>query len=122
VIKNAPQDQVLNPRSTAAVALALLDPQVSEGEEAEYVGYIEQCQELLDAPVTSLEKRNLEVYAQAIQTGRGQVTYSDDWACGFDAMKDYVVYVERGTTGYIDGAKEAFPTTYNYERWLTSVA
>ena len=38
--KNVPQDQVLNPRSTEAVALALLDPQVSEGEEAEYAGWV----------------------------------------------------------------------------------
>ena len=139
-IKKPPQDKALNPRSTKAVALALLDPQVSEGEEAEYAGwvpftsevlttflnivvrYIEQCQELLDAPVTSLEKRNLEVYEQAIQIGKGG-GITDDWTTGFEIAKDYISYVERSTTDYLDGAwKEAFPVTYNYERWLTNVA
>ena len=87
-----------------------------------FVRYIEQCQELLDAPVTSLEKRNLEVYAQAIQTGRGE-GISDDWRSGFEATKDYTAYVERSTTEYLTSAKkEAFPITYNYERWLTNVA
>jgi len=135
-MKASPQEQILNPRSTAAVALALLDPQVSDLEEAEYQGfvlpyscpvqlliiqlpsYIEQCQELLDAPVTSLEKRNLEVYVQTIETGMG----FDDCSSNYDVPKEFVGYVERSTTDYLDGArKEAFPTTFNYERWLTSI-
>jgi hypothetical protein len=48
--------------------------------------------------------------------------FCDDWTAGFQATKDYVVHVERGTPEYLDGAKkEAFPTTYNYERWLTNM-
>ena len=111
--------------------IGTLDPQVSEGEEAGYVGwvsffsevlttflntvvrYIEQCQELSDAPVTSLEKRNLEVYEQAIQIGKGGAL-TDDWTTAFEIVKDYISYVERSTTDYLDGAwKEAFPVTYN---------
>ena len=53
-----------------------MDPQVSEGEEAEYAGWVSftsevlttflnivvrYIEELLDASVTTLEKRNLEV-------------------------------------------------------------
>lgn len=35
---NPPQEQMPTQRSTEVVALALLDPQVSEAEEAEYQG------------------------------------------------------------------------------------
>jgi hypothetical protein len=84
-----------------------------------FIRYIEQCQELLDAPVTSLEKRNLEVYALSIHTGRGE-GIDGDWTTGFE---DYVAYVERSTTEYLDGGwKETFPVTYNYGRWLTDIA
>ncbi|KAF9526072.1 polyphosphoinositide phosphatase [Crepidotus variabilis] len=117
--KNQTSDLPINNRSTEAVALALLNPQVSEHEEAEYQGYIEQCQELLDAPITSMEKGNLETYAQAIQTGRGDdIAY---WTEGFEAPKELISYVERSSTDYLDGTKrEPFPVTYNYERWLRS--
>lgn len=86
------------------------------------IRYIEQFQELLDAPVTSLEKRNLEVYEQAFQIGKGG-GITDDWTTGFEIAKDYISYVERSTMEYLDGAwKEAFQVTHNYERWLTNVA
>ena len=81
--------------------------------------YIEQCQELLDAPISSLEKRNLETYAQAVHTGRGEGL--DDWVEDYEVPKDLVAYVDRSSTDYLDGArKEPFPVTFNYERWLRS--
>ncbi len=39
-MKLSPQEQILNLRSTAAVALALLDPHVSDSEKAEYQGFV----------------------------------------------------------------------------------
>lgn len=80
--------------------------------------YIDQCQELLDAPATT-ERKDLEVYAQAIQTGKGEGL--NLWSEDFEVPKEFVAYVERSSTYYLEsGKKEAFPVTFNYERWLTS--
>ena len=80
--------------------------------------YIDQFQELLDAPATLGERKDLEVYAQAVQTAK-----KDSIDCWLeDVPKDFVTYVERISTQYLDdGKKQAFPVTFNYERWLGSV-
>ena len=146
--KEVPAEPVLDKHSTEACANAALDPSVSEAEEAEYQGwdkyvflivvhrrlwfvsslslfrrfflnrYIDQFQELLDAPATLGERKDLEVYAQAVQTGKRDSV--DCWL--EDIPKDFVTYVERSSTQYLDeGKKQAFPVTFNYERWLGSV-
>ena len=76
--------------------------------------YIDQCQELLDAPTTYGERKDLEVYSAAVQTARGDnLEYWDD-----EIPKDFVAYVEKSSAGYLNGGSNAFPVTFNYERWL----
>jgi len=122
----------LDKHSTEAIAMQLLEPNVSESEEAEYQGsadflksssrspahlhgrYIDQCQELLDAPTTMGERKDLEIYIAAVRNAGGEGL---DWP--EDAPRDLITYVERGSLNYIDGSKkEPFPVTFNYERWL----
>ncbi|PPQ73912.1 hypothetical protein CVT26_006660 [Gymnopilus dilepis] len=113
-VKKAPVEPVLDKHSTEAVALACLDPTVSESEVIEYQGYIDQCQELLDAPTTYGERKDLEVYSAAVQTARGDnLEYWED-----EIPKDFVAYVEKSSAGYLNGGSNAFPVTFNYERWL----
>ena len=118
--------------STETIAKQLLDPVVSEAEEAEYQGsvflpsdfherssclnrYIDQCQELLDAPATLGERKALEVYALAVHTARGDC--HDYWP--EEIPKEFFSYIERSSTQYLDGGKkEAFPVSFDYNRWL----
>ncbi|RDB21467.1 Polyphosphoinositide phosphatase [Hypsizygus marmoreus] len=88
--------------TTEALAAKLLEPTVSEKEVAEYQGYIDQCQELLDAPTTMGERKNLEVYSMAIRTALGE---TPDWP--EVVPKEFIMYVERGRTSYWD----ALPVT-----------
>ncbi|PPQ90287.1 hypothetical protein CVT25_013112 [Psilocybe cyanescens] len=114
--KKPPLEPVLDKNSTEAHALSSLNPSVSESEEAEYQEYIDQCQELRDAPTTYGERKDLEVYAQAVQTSKGDdsVEYWHD-----EVPKEFISYVERNSTRYLGGkGKEAFPVTFNYGRWL----
>ena len=124
----------LDKHSTEAIATQLLEPNVSESEEAEYQGsaifffssssrssahlhcrYIDQCQELLDAPTTMGERKDLEIYIAAVRNAGGEGL---DWP--EEAPRDLITYVERGSLSYIDGSKkEPFPVTFNYERWLS---
>ncbi|TFK37658.1 SacI homology domain-containing protein [Crucibulum laeve] len=116
--KKTPTEPVLEKHSTEAVARQLLEPTVSEKEEAEYQGYIDQCEELLEAPSTVGERKDLEVYAAAVGLANGgeMLTWQDE------EPKDFVTYVERGSTSYLDGGgrKDPLPITYNYERWLSN--
>ena len=119
--------------STEAIAKQLLNPVVSEVEEAEYQGsvfllpdfheyssrlnrYIDQCQELLYAPATLGERKALEVYALAVQTARGDThDYRSE-----EISKEFFSYIERSSTQYLDGGKkEALPVTFDYDRWLS---
>ncbi|KAF8191450.1 polyphosphoinositide phosphatase [Mycena galopus ATCC 62051] len=100
--------------STEAIARHLLDPTVSEEEEAEYQGYIDQCQELLDAPSTLGERKDLELYSLAVRTGMGDVP---DWPG--EIPKEFISYVEHVPSQYLDGRKDVQPS-FNYERWLGS--
>ncbi|KAJ7722285.1 SacI homology domain-containing protein [Mycena maculata] len=100
--------------STEALARHLLEPTVSETEEAEYQGYIDQCEELLDAPSTSSERKDLELYTLAVRTATGEVP---DWTG--DVPKEFIAYVEHASLQYLDGRKDVQPS-FNYERWLGS--
>jgi len=108
----------LEPHSTELIARRLLEPNISEEEEAEYQGYIDQYQELLDAP-TIAERKDLDVYHMAVKTAVGDV---NEWRED-PPDEAFSTYVERGTTRYLDGSgrKEAFPIVFNYERWLGPV-
>ncbi|KAF7305142.1 Polyphosphoinositide phosphatase [Mycena kentingensis (nom. inval.)] len=101
--------------STEAIARQLLDPIVSEEEEAEYQGYIDQCQELLDAPTTLGERKDLELYSHSVRTGLGE---TPDWPA--EVPREFVGYAEQARTLYLDGRFDAQPA-FNYERWLGSV-
>ena len=132
--KTSPE-HTLDRYSTEALAKQLLDPVVSEVEEVEYQGsvffpsesflyayssrlsrYIDQCQELLDAPATLGERKALEVYALAVQTARGDT--HDYWP--EDIPKEFLSYIERSSTQYLDGSKkEVLPVSFDYDRWLS---
>lgn len=77
--------------------------------------YIDQCLELLDAPTTMGERKDLEVYSMAVRTAVGDVS---DWE--EEPPREFISYVERGSMQYLDGVgrREGLPVTYNYERWL----
>ncbi|KAJ3865788.1 polyphosphoinositide phosphatase [Lentinula novae-zelandiae] len=108
----------LDRHSTEAVAKQLLDPIVSEEEEAEYQGYIDQCQELLDARFDSGERKDLELYTTAVRTASGDNDF--DWVD--EEPREFITYVEHGSIQYLEGSggrREALPVTYNYERWLS---
>jgi len=102
-----------NAHSTAVIARQLLDPAVSEEEEDEYRGYIDQCQELIEAAV---DRKDRMVYQAAARTATGET------AAWQDEIVDEVFlnYVERGTAQYLDGAgrKDALPVAFNYDRWI----
>lgn len=109
------REQHLDKNSTAAVAESALDPKVSEEEETEYQGYIDQCQELLDAPSTYGERKDLEIYSSAVQIGKGDGL--DLWP--EEIPREFITYINRQSAGYADNRnKEAFPVSFNYERWL----
>ncbi|KAF8064104.1 polyphosphoinositide phosphatase [Lyophyllum atratum] len=108
----------LDRHSTEAIAKQLLEPTVSDNEVAEYQGYIDQCQELLDAPTTMGERKDLEVYSTAIRTAMGE---TPDWPD--EVPKEFLSYVERGHTQDLNGKQgEGFPVSFNYERWLGGTA
>ncbi|KAJ2920989.1 hypothetical protein H1R20_g16104, partial [Candolleomyces eurysporus] len=110
-----PQVSAVDERSTQYLATRLLSPSVSEMEEAEYQGYIDQCQEMLDAPLTIGERKDLEIYAMAVEGGLG---IAPDWP---DKVPiEFVTYVDRGLTVHLDN-KDPIPVTFNYEKWLGGV-
>ncbi|KAF8885657.1 polyphosphoinositide phosphatase [Infundibulicybe gibba] len=123
----APTQPESDKHSTAAVAKGLLEPSVSEMEILEYQGYIDQCQELQDAPATLGERKDVEVYYYAVRAATGEGWQHRDTT---DVPREFTAYVERGTSSYIDGGgtanvgtrKEAFPVAFNYERWLGGIA
>ncbi len=80
--------------------------------------YIDQYQELLDAPATVAERKDLEIYALAVQTAKGEGR--DYWE--EDIPRDFIAYVERSSNRHLDGAEMTgtFHVSYNYERWLGS--
>lgn len=115
-VKKVLPEPELNPHSTEVIAQQLLNPGVSEEEEEEYQGYIDQCQELVEALV---ERKDLVVYMTAVRTATGEAAGWQD-----EVVDDaYLVYVERGTTRYLDGAgrKDALPVAFNYERWISGL-
>ncbi|KAG6879535.1 hypothetical protein C0992_001683 [Termitomyces sp. T32_za158] len=110
----------LDKYSTEGMATRLLDPTVSETEVAEYKGYIDQCQELLDAPSTVGERKNIEIYSNAVRTAAGEDMA--DWPWPEDPLPKYIAYVERGQKCYLDGKPgEGCPVQFNYEKWLNGL-
>ncbi|PBK87930.1 hypothetical protein ARMGADRAFT_997455 [Armillaria gallica] len=105
--------------STEAIAKQMLEPFVSETEEAEYQGYIDQYEELLDAPSTRSERKDLEMYKAAVRMATGDMTESQDID---EESSEYFGYVEYGSVQYHEGQgrKEPLPISFNYERWLNS--
>lgn len=76
--------------------------------------YIDQCQDLIEA--LGVQRKDRSIYQTVIRTATGEVA---DWHD--DAVDEtYLAYVERGTTQYLDGGKEALPVAFNYDRWLGS--
>ncbi|KAF9451310.1 hypothetical protein P691DRAFT_808062 [Macrolepiota fuliginosa MF-IS2] len=98
---------------TELLALKLLEPFVSEDEQDEYQGYIDQCQEFLNAPAMRSERKDLSVYQAAIDSSHG---LGLDW-CKEETVEGYVSYLSK--THVHEALKELLPITYNYEKWLS---
>ncbi|KZT18255.1 polyphosphoinositide phosphatase [Neolentinus lepideus HHB14362 ss-1] len=96
--------------SSKTLALHLLDPWVPPEEEAEYQGYIDQCQDLLVASAAGeeeLEEKDLYCYHTSIRVGTGEELDAEE-----DDVGLFVGFVQRGMTEY---AREA---QWPYERWM----
>ncbi|KAG6916548.1 hypothetical protein DXG01_006431 [Tephrocybe rancida] len=113
----APESRALE-YSTEAMAARHLDPVVEEDEEAEYQGYIDQCQDLLSALHTSGERKDREIYAGAVRTAAGL-----EHPCAEEDLTRYAAYVERGRTCYLDGRHgEGCAVRFDYGGWVAGVA
>ncbi|KXN84893.1 Polyphosphoinositide phosphatase [Leucoagaricus sp. SymC.cos] len=100
--------------ATELLALQLLEPFVSEDEQDEYQGYIDQCEEFLNAQTLRSERKDLSVYQAAIDASNG---IGLEW-CKEETVESFVTYV--GKTHVYEATKELLPITYNYEKWLSS--
>lgn len=67
--------------------------------------YIDQYQELLDWPSSTIERSDWEVYQQAIRAGTGDTEIPLD--------ENFVVYVD---------CANRKDTTFNYEKWIAGAA
>jgi phosphatidylinositol 3,5-bisphosphate 5-phosphatase len=126
--KKADVDPEIDPQSTETIARQLLDPFVSDEEEAEYQGlvyrigastlilirssYIDQCQDLLDAPSVA-ERKDLDLYQAIVRIAGGEMADSEDDI----AESTFTAFIEKGNTQYL-GRRDTLPTQFNYERWV----
>jgi phosphatidylinositol 3,5-bisphosphate 5-phosphatase len=80
--------------------------------------YIDQCEELLDAPEWRGERKDWEMYYGAVRIAAGFITE----AAEVSVPKEYVAYVDHSKQ-YLDPSRsrESMTVAYNYERWLTGV-
>jgi hypothetical protein len=120
-LKNDRVDLEVDLYSTESLALQLLDPTVSKEEEAEYQGYVifdvvysqllsclryvDQYQELLDSPSSTIERNDWEVYQHAIKTASGNAEEVFD--------DNFVTYVNCLYTG---SGKDL---SSSYEKWIS---
>jgi phosphatidylinositol 3,5-bisphosphate 5-phosphatase len=75
--------------------------------------YIDQGQELMDAPDTVAERKDLEKYQLMISMAMGEVPEGRR----DEALEtSFASYVERGSPHFWDGAGQ--PVGFDYERWL----
>lgn len=74
--------------------------------------YIDQCQDLLDAP-GQIAETDLDLYTQTVGAG-GMPDWPDEIA-----DESFVAYVERGTVAYLVGRKDSLPVAFNYDRWIS---
>ncbi|KAG2005981.1 polyphosphoinositide phosphatase [Coprinopsis cinerea AmutBmut pab1-1] len=111
---------VIDTHSTEYIATQLLDPSVPEDEELEYHGYISQCTDLLDAPLSAPggERKDYEIYKLAIDTSVGS---TPDWPD--EIPREFMLSVDRASTAYLDSGagRNPFPVTFNYEKWLGGI-
>ncbi|KAL0952345.1 hypothetical protein HGRIS_006625 [Hohenbuehelia grisea] len=109
------EKSVVDMRSTEVVAQQLLEPSVSEDDEREYQEYIDQYQELLDAPSTMGERNDVEKYASAVRIASGDTDFAEELIVVPDV---YALYVERGVGEAPERAKHDLSQTVAwYERW-----
>jgi len=76
------QEPEVTRNSTAVLAYQLLNPEVSEEEQVEYQGYIDQSQGSLDWLSTTVERGDWDVYQTSIMVAAGVLNFGDDlfWA------------------------------------------
>jgi phosphatidylinositol 3,5-bisphosphate 5-phosphatase len=104
-VANKPVGPALDIYGTEFMATVLLEPAVPESEEMEYQGYIDQCQALLDGPMSMGERKDIEIYASAVDTGLG---YSSDWPD--EVPRELIMSVERASTATLTAQEGATPS------------
>jgi len=78
--------------------------------------YIDQYQDLLDAPLNIGERKDVEVYYQAVRTATSEhFTRRDEPQEGV-----FTNYIQRAPLQYLDNSvsKDSPLGGFNYERWL----
>ncbi|TDL16362.1 hypothetical protein BD410DRAFT_816753 [Rickenella mellea] len=103
--------------SSNYIAKQLMNPTVPEKEEAEYQGYIDQFQSLQDSPSSIADRKDIEVYQNAVRTGIGDRPHWQDEVIMPDDT--FIAYVEKASPNYYDNAarRDAALGTY-YEKWV----
>ncbi|KAJ3557105.1 hypothetical protein NM688_g1653 [Phlebia brevispora] len=104
--------------STEYIATALLNPVVPPEEKQEYKEYIDQCREMLDTLPEYAERKDQQVYENAVALA----TLGDDntWVPPEKDVDTFYTFVEKGTPLVAESAgnKEVLSITFNYEKWI----
>ncbi|THG95141.1 hypothetical protein EW026_g6457 [Hermanssonia centrifuga] len=118
-LKSSKSDQRPDKTSTEYIASALLDPVVPLEEEHEYKDYIDQCQDMLNAPPDYAERKDQKVYINAVALSA--LDDDDPWAVPDKELELFGVYMKKGSpyTAESAGSRENLPVTFNYEKWIT---
>ncbi|KAJ7595479.1 polyphosphoinositide phosphatase [Mycena floridula] len=127
VVEPEVEAKKLDKSSSEAMALQLLDPSVSETEEAEYQGYIDQCEDLLDGGLG--ERKDFELYTMAVRTASGLPNFPSRGVDGSistldqEIPREYVAYVDSVKLQSLEATGRKDSTAglnAAYERWLGS--
>ncbi|TFK20447.1 polyphosphoinositide phosphatase [Coprinopsis marcescibilis] len=100
-------------KSTEHKATSHLNPSVTRDGELGYHHYIDQCQELLEGPMSRVSRKDIEFYVTTVDTGLG---LTPDWP--EEAPREFVASVERATTAYLGNMDKNWPVSFNYEKWI----
>lgn len=109
--------------STQYIATALLDPAVPPEEEQEYTDYVEHCQELVMARPDYTERKDMNIYENAVMIA----SLGDEEDVILVQERDFEIfelYIDRGSPAVAEGfgEKELLPVSFYYDKWINGVS